>query len=421
MINKHFKLDRLPFGNDPECMFWGAQFCQAKGFVFESLLDDNRVCCVLGASGSGKTHLLRQLFENDQENLLIARIWKPHPTAREFFRAVLVEYGFEPFAANTKDYLKILRTFLDYEQGLGKTPVIVVDQADRISHQIRDEIARLVGLRQTAEDNLRIVFFGRPEFEEDLNRSNLGRQAMRRFHLYGLAAEEVADYLAQHLEFSGATTQGMITPAAIEVVAKHSGGNPGLINTISSAALNEAAKNDKVRATKAHTQAAVKALELPPKLPHAEARYTVAPDSSPFYPDAIDKLVVTRDGRILGSFLLTHRRNVIGRHPTSDILLDSPSVSIHHAQVFADDRGPHLLDLNSTNGTFVNFRKTRHHLLKNNDLIVVGDYRLKFVEGRAQKERPTEAAEPMDMSKTVVLQDKSKKSGIRPSHLRRIK
>ncbi|NNC54688.1 MAG: FHA domain-containing protein, partial [Pseudomonadales bacterium] len=79
------------------------------------------------------------------------------------------------------------------------------------------------------------------------------------------------------------------------------------------------------------------------------------------------------------------------------------------------------LDLNSTNGTFVNFRKTRHHLLKNNDLIVVGEYRLKFVEGRGQKVKPAEAAESMDMASTVVLPDKIKKPGFKPSHLRRIK
>lgn len=421
MIDKHFKLNQLPFGSSPDCMFWGAQFCQAKGFVFESLLDDNRVCCVLGDSGTGKTHLLRQLFEDEQDNLLVARIWKPHEDASEFFRTVLVQYGFEPFAAQTKDYLKILRTFLDYEQNLGRTPVIVIDQADRISHQIRDELARLVGLRPAASDNLRIVFFGRPQFEKDLDRSNLGSHALRRFHLYGLAEEEIGDYLVHHFDFCGAGSDGLITPAAIEVIARHSGGNPGLVNAISLAALKEAAASDKARATKAQTVAAVKALELPQKLPQPEARYTVAPDSSPFYPDAIDKLVVTRDGKILGSFLLTHRRNVIGRHPTSDILLDSPSVSVHHAQVFADDRGPHLLDLNSTNGTYVNFRRTRHHLLKNNDLIVVGDYRLKFVEGRGQKEKASPAEAPRDMAQTVVLQDSGKKRGERHKHLRRIK
>ena len=187
MYEKFFKLEGQPFGSDPGNMFWGAQYCQAKGFVFDSLLDDNRVCCILGASGTGKTLLLDQLFDQDDEKLQVARIMKPHASPGNFLRSVLVEFGFDPFVANTSEYLNILRAFLDHEENRGKTPVIVIDRAETLTTEVQDELARLVRIRRIAEDKLRIVFFGRPEFEKELDKTNLGQQAQRRFHLYGLA------------------------------------------------------------------------------------------------------------------------------------------------------------------------------------------------------------------------------------------
>lgn len=50
---------------------------------------------------------------------------------------------------------------------------------------------------------------------------------------------------------------------------------------------------------------------------------------------------------------------VFGRQPTSDVLLDHPSISRHHAviQFTADPKKVFIYDLGSTHGTFVN--KTR--------------------------------------------------------------
>ncbi len=419
MFKNFFQFKTLPFGDDPNCMFWGAQFCQAKGFVYESLLDDNRICCVLGDRGTGKTHLLQQLFAEQDETLLIACIREPHNSPGNFLRAILLKYGFEPFVADPSEYLNILRAFLDHEQNKGKTPVIVIDRAETLSEEVRDELSRLVRIRKTEGDRLRLVFFGRPAFEKSLDETNLGHQALRRFHLYGLGEEETPDYVYQHCEFAGRASKSIFTPAALNVVSSHSGGIPSLINKICTESLRAGAQMQKERITKSVVEGVVKRLDLPYKLPHPEARFSVAPHSSPFSREAVDKLVITHEGKVLGTCLLTHRRTMIGRHPTSDILLDRTAVSGHHAQVFVDDRGAHLLDMNSTNGTLVNFRKARHHLLRHSDLIMIGDYRLKYVAGKAKTTPAESAALTQSMTDTVVLgQDSKRRDG---GHLRRVK
>jgi len=68
----------------------------------------------------------------------------------------------------------------------------------------------------------------------------------------------------------------------------------------------------------------------------------------------------------------------IGRDPESDIFLDQPMVSRHHARI--ERRGEAFLirDLGSTNGTFVENRRTDEHPLRDCDAIGIGNARLVF-------------------------------------------
>jgi pSer/pThr/pTyr-binding forkhead associated (FHA) protein len=56
-------------------------------------------------------------------------------------------------------------------------------------------------------------------------------------------------------------------------------------------------------------------------------------------------------------------------------------VSRHHALVIYSPSGISLLDLGSKNGTFVDGRRVNQHLLKNGDLIGVGDCTITYFAG----------------------------------------
>src|SRR5262245_12064972 len=62
----------------------------------------------------------------------------------------------------------------------------------------------------------------------------------------------------------------------------------------------------------------------------------------------------------------------IGRDPSSDIFVDDPECSRHHARLVR--RGPswHVVDSGSTNGTFVNGMRHEEHALSPGDRIRVG-------------------------------------------------
>ena len=62
----------------------------------------------------------------------------------------------------------------------------------------------------------------------------------------------------------------------------------------------------------------------------------------------------------------------IGRDPASVLTIDEPTVSWNHAELVADARGHVLVDLGSTNGTYINGERVRRRALIPDDLIQIG-------------------------------------------------
>jgi len=68
-------------------------------------------------------------------------------------------------------------------------------------------------------------------------------------------------------------------------------------------------------------------------------------------------------------FILRKSKTEIGRRPNSDIVLSESSVSSMHAQIIADGDGWKVLNLLSSNGTFVNGKKVVQQPIVEGDMI----------------------------------------------------
>jgi len=84
----------------------------------------------------------------------------------------------------------------------------------------------------------------------------------------------------------------------------------------------------------------------------------------------------------------------IGREEGNDLVLEDASISRVHAKFMHDASGWSIVDLNSTNGVYINNAKVKEMPIKSGDVIVLGEYtfivRGMAVEGGAQ-EAPGEA------------------------------
>jgi hypothetical protein len=95
------------------------------------------------------------------------------------------------------------------------------------------------------------------------------------------------------------------------------------------------------------------------------------------------KLMVTRSGTNLGSWFIEDRRLVIGRAEGVDIRLEDAAVSKQHASIEVMGVDHILLDLESSNGTFVNGTRVMRHLLRHGDAIDILGFELKYVDHKS--------------------------------------
>jgi len=80
----------------------------------------------------------------------------------------------------------------------------------------------------------------------------------------------------------------------------------------------------------------------------------------------------------------------IGRAPRADFVVDAQMVSRIHCRLTAGAAALEVLDLESTNGTFVNGARVEHAALRDGDRLGVG--RVELVVTRARQPEPATQA-----------------------------
>ena len=76
----------------------------------------------------------------------------------------------------------------------------------------------------------------------------------------------------------------------------------------------------------------------------------------------------------------------IGRSSSNDVVIKDASVSRHHARILLQNTRLLILDENSSNGTFVNQKRTRLKKLHDGDEVQLGDVQLRFELKSAEEE-----------------------------------
>jgi pSer/pThr/pTyr-binding forkhead associated (FHA) protein len=87
---------------------------------------------------------------------------------------------------------------------------------------------------------------------------------------------------------------------------------------------------------------------------------------------------------------LADERILIGRDATNDLQIDRPRVSRHHAELRTEGGTTWVIDLASSNGTFVNGHKIQHRALRHGDVIRVGDIELRYLNRQNNYALPQE-------------------------------
>jgi pSer/pThr/pTyr-binding forkhead associated (FHA) protein len=99
----------------------------------------------------------------------------------------------------------------------------------------------------------------------------------------------------------------------------------------------------------------------------------------------MEKLVCTLDNKLIGEYPFNKDKLTIGRNPKADIVIDNLAVSGIHAHVNKIGIDFLIEDNNSTNGTFVNEKPIKKHVLNEGDVILIGRFEFKLMREQTAK------------------------------------
>lgn len=88
----------------------------------------------------------------------------------------------------------------------------------------------------------------------------------------------------------------------------------------------------------------------------------------------------TQDGQVVDSRELSHKRMVLGRGEEADWRLVSAQASRQHAEIILEGEEYRVTDMKSRNGLFLNESRIHSALLRDGDVIQIGDVTLRYRE-----------------------------------------
>ncbi len=401
-----FKLHELPFrlSPDPQFLYLSKQHARAKAYMESTIWFTDGFVVITGEIGSGKTTLIETFLRELQNDAVVAQINQTQLSPTAFLQTVLVQFGFSPFNMKKPEVLATLNQFLVEQHINGRKVLLIVDEAQNLSHRVLEEVRMLSGIETTKDKALRIILAGQPELNDKLNSPELTQLTQRvrlRFHLTALNKAETAAYIDHRLEVAGSQGRHIFADETYATIYKYTGGVPRLINTLCDTCMMAAFGRDQDTVTVADLDAAIAELQWSEfaagtnrmrtlqiettQPPHAEAVHTVA------------RILLASEGKTVMERELKPGRVVIGRTPDNDLQIDSKFISRHHCQIVTQADACVIEDLNSTNGIYVQSRRVRRYNLNDGDVVQVGQHEIMYIDERLPRLRGGDPAGETDV------------------------
>jgi len=241
MYNEHFGLNRSPFSiePDPDFLWLGEKHQEGLSVMRYGILENKGFLLLTGDAGTGKTVLIRSLLTGLSEDVTVATIPDPSLTLLDFLNVLSYELGMASAIDGKADFLIKFKNFVRYMYGFQKRLLVIIDEAQRLSNELIEEIRVLSNIDYHNRQLVNMFFVGQIEFNQILTAScnrALRQRITVSYHLVPLNQEETGAYIRHRLKVAG-TEKELFMPEAVHEIFKISNGTPRLINILCDHAL----------------------------------------------------------------------------------------------------------------------------------------------------------------------------------------
>jgi len=336
----------------------------------------NGAALLQGPSLSGKSTLIRSFVETLPEDFAVAVIDGKGLNTTNLLASVLRQFGYDIGQSSANELLGLVRMFVLQQATSNAAPMLIIENTHELNPSALRALCELAELKvRHTSSAMKLVLVSDRSLQSIISTTAMtpiAKRIVHDLHLRPMNAEETRHYLYSKLQAAGSDDPEFIFPAEVcREIWRASGGWPGIADRVALLALAQtnalpvAVTNIEHPALPAGTWADFSASDIKPE--------NIVPPAPP-------RLVLSNNGSVMSDLTLEKTQALIGRSVHNDISIPNRFVSRHHVLLVRDGTSTLLMDLNSTNGTFVNSNRVSNHVLIHDDVITLGDHRIKFYD-----------------------------------------
>ena len=352
---------------------------------------------------SGKSTIIRSFIESLHEDCAVAIIDGKGLNTTNLLISMLRQFGYDLELSSNNELLGLVTVFAQQQATFHEPPLLIIENSHELGASAFSTLCKLADLRVRMGSALKIVLVSDLPLGPIINSpalQSLSRRVVDDFHLRPMTRLETKSYLHEKLRDAGSACPDFVFPDAVcKELWKASGGWPGILDRLALLAI--------ARADTLPVPAEVVERPALPTGTWDEEELALAERNFAFSPGA-PHLTVTNQGSIIGETRMDKPRLLIGRSDHNDISIASHFISRHHALLVRNGSATFLMDLNSTNGTYVNAKRVSNHVLVHDDVITIGHHKIKFHDPDARTRGKLEGVEFADTAIMKTLEDMRK-------------
>jgi general secretion pathway protein A len=256
MYNAFFGFTESPFNlsPDPAFFFRSEQHEEALANLVYGVQARKGFIVLSGEVGTGKTTMLECLRDYlETQYIEFAFLFNSRVNPEQFFEMIAYDLNLPCQRTSKTEVLFALNQLLVEQAQLGRTVVLIVDEAHNLEWEVLEEIRLLGNLENRNGKLLQIILAGQPELDRKLDAPNLRQLKQRivlRCNLRPFTLRDAVEYIQTRMEKAGMSSQTVFSEDLMAEIHLRAQGTPRLINAICDNMLLSAFADEKKVCTK---------------------------------------------------------------------------------------------------------------------------------------------------------------------------